>query len=170
MTKRKRNRRSPTELEKRAATALMVRARDGAFILPRLEVAHLTPREILREFDRRVIYAHGRAHANGGSMHPSNLWPTRRDEDALETRKDISQIAKGKRVRKREAAHAAVMAARFPASLAYGRVDVRGALSDGLPAAPPPEPEPRKKGRWPTGRKMPSRPFPKGKRAPRRRS
>ena len=158
-------RRKPTELEKRAATALIARAEDGRFILDRRECFALSPREILREFDRRVIYAHGAAHANGGSMHPTNLWPTRRDEDAKQTPRDISQIAKGRRVRRLEAAHAAAMAAKGGRP-AYGAVDVRGALSDGLPAAPV-EP-PRKRSRWPTGRKIPSRPFPKGKRPMRR--
>jgi hypothetical protein len=155
----RRKRRSPTELEKRASTALSVRAGDGKFILPRRECKGMTPREILREFDRRVIYAHGAADANGGSMHPTNLWPTRRDEDARETRRDISTIAKGKRIAAALAAHKAAMTAKLMP------IDVTGARDDGFNA--PAERRPQPKRRWPK-RKMQSRPFSRQKRGFRR--
>lgn len=154
---RKRNRRSPTELEKRAATALIARADDGRFILDRKACKGMAPREILREFDRRVIYAHGAADATGGSMHPTNLWPTRRDIDARETPRDISRIAKGKRLAREHQAHMAVMAAK--AGQVAGRliaIDVRGDKADG-PATARREPPKRP---WPS-RTIPSRPFPK---------
>jgi hypothetical protein len=151
----KRKRRSPTELEKRASAALSVRASDGKFILSRRECAGMTPREILREFDRRVIYAHGGAHATGGSMHPCNLWPTRRDEDARETPRDISRIAKGKRLQKAHTAHLATMAAKG----GLMPVDVRGAKDDGggRAATWPSRSFPKRETKWP------KRPFPGSK-------
>ena len=107
-----------------------------------------------------MIYAHGAADAHGGSMHPTNLWPTRRDEDARETPKDISRIAKGKRVQRAHAAHLAKMAAKLMP------IDVRGAMDDGgvTGSRDPRGLRPKPKRRWPTGRKIPSRPFPKRRR------
>lgn len=95
----------------------------------------MTPAEILALYDSRVVYAHGAHDALGGSMHPSNLWPTRRSEDAPQTRKDIGSIAKTKRQRRRQATHDAAIARKSGQAidLAMIPVDVRGHMAD-MPA------------------------------------
>jgi hypothetical protein len=157
-------RRSPTPSEKWASCILQLRRGTGAPIVTREEAKPLSPREIIRLFNSRVIYAHGGAHANGGSMHPTNLWPTPRDEDAKQTPKDISQIAKGKRIRQSEAEHKRTMA--HKAGLVP--IDVRGGKDDhlGSPLDWAWSDQPSKLRRR---RKMQSRPFQKGKRPMRRR-
>lgn len=98
-----------------AATLILQFCRDGAGqpIVTRKQAATMHPDEIIRQWRSRVIRQHGGAHATGGLDHPANYWFTLREVDAIETPKDISRIAKGKRLQKREAKHAERLAEKY---------------------------------------------------------
>lgn len=142
-------RRKPTKDEMIAILALAMKRGDGTPIITRRECAGMTAAEIVAKFKSKIVLAHGRAHALGGSQHPTNIWATPREEDALETPKDIRDIRRVQRiVKKREAM--------IP-------VDVRGARDDGFHSPAPRKPAKRA---WPK-HKMKSRPFDKKRRAAR---
>lgn len=123
-----RKRRSPTLTEKLAAAYLTWGKRgNGEPLMSRAEAAGLTPAEIVKRCGSLVRYAHGRADALDGPMHPSNLWVTPVEVDAIETPRDISNIAKAKRQAPIQREHKRRMAAKYalPIDVTGGRDDMR---------------------------------------------
>jgi len=88
-----------------AATLILQHCKDGAGcpIVTREQAKGMSADQIIREWRKRVIRQHGAAHATGGLDHPANYWFTLREVDAVETPRDISRIAKGKRLERRQA-------------------------------------------------------------------
>lgn len=80
------------------------------------------------------------------------------------TKRDVAQVAKGRRIARKHAQHLTAMAAKINGhidSRGMLPVDVRGHKDDGYPSRPAEKP----KRKWPS-RKIPSRPFPKRERRP----
>lgn len=151
-------------MEKHASVRLMVPNGRGGLIIARGEAREWTPREIIREFDRRVIWQHAAARALGGTMHPTNLWPTLRAIDRIETPRDISAIAKSKRLAREQRAFVARLLSKHGQARQIP-VDVRGHLADTPAPAKRPwgsRPFPKRKAAWP------KRSFPKRKGRPER--
>lgn len=92
-----------------------------------------TGKQIIEKWRAQVIRQHGGAHATGGTCEPYNLWFETREVDAVETPKDISRIAKGRRLERRQAEFRAMV------------------LSKAGQAAEPPLPARKKhKRKWPS--------------------
>lgn len=104
-------RRNPTKAEV-VATLIVDERRDP--IVSRSEAAGLTAAEIYDLFKSRVDVDHIVPRGIGGRDHPSNYQILRRKiEHGPKTKKDIREIAKTKRVAKKQAAHEAAMEAKI---------------------------------------------------------
>ena len=90
-------RRPPTRDEKHATLCLLIKRGDVP-IISREEAKAMTPREIIREFDRRIHWHHNIERAIGGTMHPTNLEPLPPDEHKQIP--STSRVAKAERITK----------------------------------------------------------------------
>ncbi len=104
MTKRARKTETRTDI---AAVLILqyCKTGDGKPLITRDQARNMTGAQILREWRKGVIRQHGGAHATGGSCEPFNIWYTPRAIDAVETPRDISRIAKGRRIQKKLGPH-----------------------------------------------------------------
>ena len=100
--------------------------------MPFAEAQRLSARDICR----MVEWDHATPHAIGGSIHPTNLTAMLKGQHRAKTRRDVAQIAKGKRIQRAQAVHAAALR-----KAGLVAVDVTGAKAD-IPA-------PRKRA-WPS--------------------
>ncbi len=93
---------------------------DGKPIISRREAREkqLSAEQIIRAWRSQVIRQHGGAKATDGSCEPYNIWYTPREIDAIETPRDISRIAKGKRIAKKQREHKARMSAKLSVVIA----------------------------------------------------
>lgn len=93
-------RRPPTKDEIVAACILDI-TRDGKPIVSREEAKHLTAREVYETFKERINIDHIIPRAIGGEDHHANYQPLLREaEHKPKTKKDITAIAKTKRIEK----------------------------------------------------------------------
>ena len=93
-------RRPPTKDEIVAACILDI-TRDGKPIVSREEAKHLTAKEVFEVFRDRIHIDHVVPRAIGGEDHHANYQPLLREaEHKPKTKKDISAIAKTKRIEK----------------------------------------------------------------------
>ena len=89
-----------TRDERHAAALLMIKRGDGSYIVTREEAKHLTAREIIEAFGERTHVEHIVPHALDHNDHPSNIQFLTPDEHAPKTRRDVTEIAKTKRIAK----------------------------------------------------------------------
>lgn len=93
-------RRPPTKDEIVAACILDI-TRDGKPIVSREEAKHLTAKEVFEVFRDRIHIDHVVPRAIGGEDHHANYQPLLREaEHKPKTKKDITAIAKTKRIEK----------------------------------------------------------------------
>jgi hypothetical protein len=129
-------RRPLSRTERFAAVILDLKTGTGKPIIDRQAAKTMTAKEIVEEFERRTQDEHIVPHAIGGPTHPSNMQIIVAEDHAPKTKIDVREIAKTKRIMKKEEEFRARILAKS------GQAE--------------PEPKPQKfKKKWP------SRPFPK---------
>lgn len=87
-----------TRDERHAAAILMITRGDGTPIVSREEAKGMTAKEIIKAFAARTHVEHIVPHALTGNNHPSNIQYLAPDEHKPKTSRDISEIAKTKRI------------------------------------------------------------------------
>ncbi len=92
-----------TKDERHAAALLMITRGDGTPIVTREEAKHLTPLEIIETFAERTHVEHIVPHALTGNNHPSNIQYLAPEEHAPKTARDVTEIAKTKRIEAKQA-------------------------------------------------------------------
>lgn len=92
-----------TRDEREAAALLMVSRGNGTPIVSREEAKGMTAREIIETFHARTHVEHIVPHALTASNHPSNIQYLTPDEHAPKTKRDVTEIAKTKRILKKQA-------------------------------------------------------------------
>lgn len=86
-----------------AVAVLHVRRSNGEPVISREEAAGMTPAEIVATFKKRIEVEHIVPFAITRNNHPSNLQFMAPDEHAPKTKVDVREIAKTKRVEKKQA-------------------------------------------------------------------
>ena len=99
MTKRTK-RTKPTVTERYATIILDLRRVDGTPLVDRETAKHLTSAEIVEQFEAKIEFDHGVYVAFSGTNHPTNLTPRTIADHKAKTSKDITAIAKAKRIEK----------------------------------------------------------------------
>jgi hypothetical protein len=94
-------RKKPNMCEKLASALLHIRKGTGDDWLVKGELRNASAKEICAAHD----WDHIRRWAEGGSNAPQNLQPLLREDHREKSKKDNTEIAKGKRVAKKEARH-----------------------------------------------------------------
>jgi len=89
--------------EFQAVAILHVRRGNGQPVISREEAASMTPAEIVATFKKRIEVEHIVPFAITKNNHPSNLQFMAPDEHAPKTKVDVREIAKTKRVEKKQA-------------------------------------------------------------------
>lgn len=89
-----------TVTERYAAVILDLRRGDGTPVVDREAAKHLTAGEIVSMFESALNFDHGVYAAFGGSSHPTNITPRTIADHKAKTSKDITAIAKAKRIAK----------------------------------------------------------------------
>ena len=92
-----------TRDERHAAAILMITRGNGTPIVSREEAKGMTAREIIDAFHARTNVEHIVPHALTANNHPSNIQYLTPDEHAPKTKRDVTEIAKTKRVAKKQA-------------------------------------------------------------------
>lgn len=140
MSKRKK----PTLSERYAAVILDLKFGNGESVVNREKAKHLTAGEIIEEFESVLQFDHGIHVAIDGTNHPTNLTPRLTADHREKTNKiDIPQIAKTKRITKAQAEF-------------QRKILAKAGLADDVEKT-----ETKPASRWPQGRKLQSRGFPK---------
>ena len=126
--------RKPPNMKEKLASALLHirRGVEGDDWLIKGELREASAKEICAAID----WDHVRRWAEGGSNDPQNLQPLMRAEHREKSRKDTTEVAKGKRMAKKQQAHEAKLIEKL----------LEGTAEKGT--------------RWPSQAKIPSRPFP----------
>lgn len=119
-------RRPPTKDEIVAACILDI-MRDGKPIVSREEAKHLTAKEVFEVFRDRIHIDHVVPRAIGGEDHHANYQPLlRATEHKVKTKRDVREIAKTKRVAKKQAAHETVMAEKISLAPSAAKMATKG--------------------------------------------
>ena len=96
-------RKALTRDERHAAAILMITRGDGTPIVTRAEAKAMTAKEIIEVFASRTNVEHIVPHALTANNHPSNIQYLTPDEHAPKTKRDVTEIAKTKRISKKQA-------------------------------------------------------------------
>jgi hypothetical protein len=116
---RKRKRKAPNMSEKLASALLHIRRGvEGGDWLIKGELRKASAREIVSSVD----WDHVRRWAEGGENIPQNLQPLPRAEHREKSRKDTTEVAKGKRYGKKEAEHRERLARRASSQAVYDAI------------------------------------------------
>jgi hypothetical protein len=109
-------RKQPTGKDKLAAALLKIRmgVEGGNWLIPEPLRTEGTSAEICASVD----FDHARRHAEGGSIEPQNLFPMMRADHREKSRKDTTEVAKGKRIGKKEEAFRNKLLAKAGAEIA----------------------------------------------------
>jgi len=97
-------RKALTRDERHAAAILMITRGNGTPIVSREEAKGMTAREIIEVFASRTNVEHIVPHALTANNHPSNIQYLTPDEHAPKTKRDVTEIAKTKRISKKQEA------------------------------------------------------------------
>ena len=96
-------RKALTRDERHAAAILMITRGNGTPIVSREEAKGMTAREIIEAFHARTHIEHIVPHALTANNHPSNIQYLVPVEHAPKTKRDVTEIAKSKRISKKQA-------------------------------------------------------------------
>ena len=119
------NRKKFTRDERHAIALLMITRGNGTPIVSRKEAEWMTTAEIIETFFARVHIEHIVPHALNQNNHPSNIQFMAPDEHAPKTKRDVTEIAKTKRIEKKhEAFRAQILAVKMGADPPVAPVDV----------------------------------------------
>jgi hypothetical protein len=103
-------RRAPTRTEIAATALLQVTRGDGSWLIPEPLRSTGTAEQIVRS----VEWDHRHPHAQGGTMDPQNLQPLTKEDHKAKTRRDVSKIARDKRMVKQAEFRRQVLAPNEP--------------------------------------------------------